>query len=95
VNRFETIEAKGKLFDIVNNAELVAEFLVPSNRLMALSKGMNVELRVIETQETYSATIDRIVPHIDSVSQTIKVIGTLNTYEPDLWSGMSGWVVLP
>jgi len=95
VHSYENIEAKGELFEIVNNGNLVAEFLAPSNLLTSLVPGKAIELKVNETQKTYSAIIQRIVPHIDSVSQTIKVIGTFEQSQPDLWSGMSGWAVIP
>jgi len=93
VNPHENIEAKGKLLEIVNNGQLVAEFLAPSSLLTSLEPGKPIELRVNETQQSYGATITRVVPHIDSVTQTIKVIGTFDAVQPELWSGMSGWVV--
>lgn len=95
VHSYENVEAKGNLFEIVNNGNLVAEFLAPSNMLTSLVPGKAITLKVNETQQTYSAVIDRIVPRIDSVSQTIKVIGTFEQSQSDLWSGMSGWAVVP
>ena len=73
-NPHENIDAKGKLFEIVSNNGLVAEFLAPSTMLTSLKPGMAIELKVNETRQSYGATVARIVPHIDSISQTIKAV---------------------
>lgn len=92
VNTYENVQAKSKLLEIINNNDLTAEFLAPSHMLNQLGAGRLFSVRVNETQQSYPAVIDRIVPQVDAVSQTIKVIGRLQSSHPDLWSGMSGWV---
>ena len=47
-----------------------------------------------ETGKDYTATIDKVVPFVDSVSQTVKVISRLQTEDKNLWAGMGGLVTL-
>lgn len=95
VNTHENVDAKGKILEIINNNDLVAEFLAPSDMLTALPAGKELLLKVNETRQSYTVVIDRIVPRVDAVSQTIKVLAKIESVHSDLWSGMSGWAVLP
>jgi len=91
---FETVNAKSKLLEIVNNDNLVAEFLAPSNSINSLDAGRSFRFVVGETGKGYTATIDKVVPYVDSVSQTVKVISKLESGDSGLWAGMSGLVIL-
>lgn len=93
-NTYETVNAKSKLLEIVNNDALTAEFLAPSNAISYLQAGRSFNFQVSETGKGYVATIDKVVPFVDSVSQTVKVIGKLDSDNSDLWAGMSGLVIL-
>lgn len=95
VNAFEVVTAQTQLLEIVNNDSLVVEFLAPSNALPSLVAGLAFRLAISETGKYYDVAIDRVVPHIDPVSQTVKVISTLSENDSTLWSGMSGWVRIP
>jgi len=95
VNAHEVVQAKTELLEIVNNSSLFLEFLVPSNAVSSLSSGLAFLVAIGETGKSYEATVDRVVPIIDPVSQTVKVISTLKTEDNDLWSGMSGWAQIP
>jgi len=90
----ETVSAKTQLLEIVNNDNLVAEFLAPSNSVKSLSNGRSFGFLVGETGQRYTATIDKVVPYVDSISQTVKVIGRLDSNDSSLWAGMSGLVIL-
>jgi len=90
----ETVSAKTQLLEIVNNDNLIAEFLAPSNSVKSLLNGRSFRFLVGETGQNYTATIDKVVPYVDSVSQTVKVIGRLNSNDSSLWAGMSGLVIL-
>ena len=90
----ESVNAKSELLEIVNNSNLIAEFLAPSNAIGSLKAGRTFQLMVGETGQGYAATIDKVVPYVDSVSQTVKVISRLESNNTDLWAGMSGLVVL-
>jgi RND family efflux transporter MFP subunit len=94
VNAHENIQAKSKMIEIVDNRELATEFLAPSHMLPQLTSGLEFELNIMETNKSYAAVIDRVIPRVDAVSQTVKVIGRLTTSYPELWSGMSGVAVL-
>jgi len=91
---YETVDAKTKLLEIVNNDNLVAEFLAPSNSIQSLETGRSFRFLVGETGKGYIATIDKVVPYVDSVSQTVKVISSLDSDDSGLWAGMSGLAIL-
>lgn len=93
-NTYESVNAKTRLIEIVNNDNLVAEFLAPSNTINSLVTGRSFVFQVGETGKRYTATIDKVVPFVDSVSQTVKVVSRLDSKESDLWAGMSGLVIL-
>jgi len=94
VEPFENIQAKTQLLRIVNNNVLSVEFLVPSDQLASLSKGMPFSLNVMETGDEYQLQIDRIIPIVDSVNRTVKVMAELDANDVELWAGMSGWAVI-
>ena len=91
VQQFENVPEKSQLLEIVNNQELRIEFLLPSEYLTRLEDSHGFELYVLETDKTYPATVQRIIPYVDSVSQTVKVVAQLTVDSDDLWSGMSGF----
>jgi len=94
VKNHETVNAKTKLLEIVNNNDLIAEFLAPSRSINSLQAGRSFRFLVGETGKDYTATIDKVVPYVDSVSQTVKVISQLDADDSGLWAGMSGLVIL-
>jgi len=94
-NAFEVVTAQTQLLEIVNNDSLIVEFLAPSSKLTSLVTGLAFRVAISETGKQYSATIDRVVPQIDPVSLTVKVISKLERNDPVLWSGMSGWAKMP
>lgn len=94
VNAHENVQAKARMMEIVDNRELATEFLAPSHMLPQLMSGLEFQLNIMETNKTYPAVIDRVIPRVDAVSQTVKVIGKLTSTYPELWSGMSGVAVL-
>lgn len=94
VNAHENVQAKSKVLEIVDNDVLDTEFLAPSNMLPSLQSGLEFKLNINETNKTYIAVIERVIPTVDAVSQTVKVIGKLRSAHPELWSGMSGTVIL-
>ena len=94
VNAHENVQAKSKMIEIVDNRELATEFLAPSHMLPQLQSGIEFKLNITETSKSYPAVIDRVIPRVDAISQTVKVIGRLTSTYPELWSGMSGVAVL-
>lgn len=94
VKPYESIQAKKELLDIVGTENLVVEFLASSDMLLELEPGRSVTVMISETGENYSLIIDKVVPLVDSISQTVKVISHIKSENTGLWSGMSGWVTL-
>lgn len=94
VKTHESVNAKTQLLEIVNNSNLIAEFLAPSNAIGDLQTGREFKFLVSETGRGYIAKIDKVVPFVDSVSQTVKVISRFESPDTALWAGMSGLVIL-
>lgn len=94
VNPHESVQQKKELLKIVSNTDLSVEFLAPSNQLAELYEGRNLRLSIMETDADYELSIDKIIPVVDSVSQTVKVISHIEVIDNRLWSGMSGRVSL-
>jgi len=94
VNPHESIQQKAELLEIVSNTDLSVEFLAPSNQLAELYEGRGIRLSILETKADYELNIDKVIPVVDSVSQTVKVISHIEIIDEKLWSGMSGRVSL-
>ncbi|AQQ68882.1 hypothetical protein Mag101_15510 [Microbulbifer agarilyticus] len=84
------------LFELVDNRALEVEAIVPSNWLEQLTLDSTFLVTINETGRTYSAQVQRIVPLVDPVTRTVRVIGTIETnseratVDTLLISGMSG-----
>lgn len=78
------------LLEMVDTRNLEIEMVLPSVDVSRYSKGRRFNIVVDETGQQVEATVDRVVNVIDPVSQTIRVIGVLNSDTPDLMPGMSG-----
>jgi len=90
VNAFESLTQGEPLVDILDNTELTIELIVPSHWLAWLKKDSPFNLFIAETNKTYQAHITKILPRVDSVSQSIRLLGILNNNHPELIAGMSG-----
>jgi len=95
VQQYENAPEKSQILEIVNNVDLRIEFLLPSKHLSRLENQPEFELYVLETDQIYSAEVLRVIPQVDSVSQTVKVIGQITENAETLWSGMSGFARFP
>ena len=78
------------LLEVASNEPLQAEFLVPSKWLRWVNTGAPVSITIGETDQTYTAKIQRIHGKVDPVSQSIQMIATLDPYNDPLLPGMSG-----
>lgn len=90
VHAHENINQGQELIKIINNQDLRAEILVPSDWLKGIKVGTNVTLSISETGKKYSAVVTKIVPHVDSVSQAVMIYAKVSGEAPGLISGMSG-----
>jgi RND family efflux transporter MFP subunit len=82
------------IIDILDDSVLEIEFLAPSRWLSWLKSGTLLQLRVDETDKNYPARITRIGARVDPVSQSIKLVATIDGQHPELIAGMSGTVLL-
>ncbi len=80
------------LLDIIDDSVLELEFLVPSSWLRWLRVGSNLQVQIDETRKNYPARFIRIGARVDPVSQSIKVVASINGKFPELMAGMSGRV---
>jgi len=82
------------ILDIIDDSVLEIEFLVPSKWLAWLKPGYAFQVSIDETRKIYPAKVQRIGARVDPVSQSVKLVATINGKFPDLIAGMSGRVTL-
>jgi len=92
----EHVTAGRELLQIVSNRNLEVEFLAPSEALASIRVDGSFTLQLDERRQAIDGTVAVVVPSVDAVSRTIKVIGRLGPDDAGtaLWAGMSGWVRL-
>jgi membrane fusion protein, multidrug efflux system len=83
------------LLRVLNLDDLKIEFFVPSSSLVDIEVGNKMNIYVQERQQDYPFIVQGVVPRVDPVSQTFKVIGKFEQQYEDLIPGMSGIVNLP
>lgn len=81
------------MLDVLDDSVLELEFLVPSHWLRWLKPGLALRVSIDETRKTYPARFARIGARVDPVSQSVKVVATIDGTFPELVSGMSGRVM--
>ena len=84
------VKAGDPLMEILDEQNLEVVFLIPSWQRQRLSVGERFKVRIDETQRSYPAKISAFGAMIDSVSQSVKVFGTMIGQFPGLLPGMSG-----
>jgi membrane fusion protein (multidrug efflux system) len=82
------------ILDIIDDSVLEIEFLVPSKWLAWVKPGYAFQVSIDETRKSYPAKVQRIGARVDPVSQSVKLVATINGKFPDLIAGMSGRVNL-
>ncbi|WP_231759365.1 efflux RND transporter periplasmic adaptor subunit [Microbulbifer elongatus] len=96
VEPHQRTEVGAPLFELVDNRGLEVEAIIPSAWLADLSLGDRFQVTITETGHTYPATLQRIVPVVDPVTRTVRVIGVIDSGDDAintsrlLISGMSG-----
>lgn len=86
----ESVRHGQPLIEILDNESLSIELIVPSNWLAWLKTNQPFQLFVEETGRAYPAHVTKVLPRIDSVSQSVRLIGKLDNNHQELVSGMSG-----
>jgi len=82
------------IMDIIDDSVLEIEFLVPSKWLAWVKPGYRFQVAIDETRKSYPAKVQRIGARIDPVSQSIKLVATIDGRFSELIAGMSGRVNL-
>jgi RND family efflux transporter MFP subunit len=82
------------ILDIIDDSVLEIEFLVPSKWLAWVKPGYAFSVSIDETRKSYPAKVQRIGARVDPVSQSVKLVATINGKFPELIAGMSGRVNL-
>jgi len=90
----ETPPANEKLIKIVSDGPLELHMVVPSKWLAWLKPGSEFAFKVDETGDTLQAKVARISAAVDAVSQTVKVIASVDKAPASVRPGMSGRAVL-
>jgi membrane fusion protein (multidrug efflux system) len=93
VHSLETVKTGDPLLKIINTENLEFEIQIPSRWLKWLTIGSNFTVHINETNETVAATVTRIDPQIESISQTIKITGVVSQPNKSLLPGMSGQAI--
>lgn len=92
---WEAVSAGQALLTIVDPGELELNIIVPSGWLTWLHPGSEFTFEAQESHSTSAGHITRVLPQIDAVSKTVKVIGVLDTEDGasvQFAPGMSGRV---
>jgi len=82
------------LLDIIDDSSLELEFIVPSRWLAFLKAGYPFAVAIDEVGKTYPAKVLRIGARVDPVSQSVKLVATIDGRFPELVAGMSGRVTM-
>jgi membrane fusion protein (multidrug efflux system) len=95
VHAHETVKPGDPLLKIVNTDKLELQMQIPSSWLQWMRIGTEFNVHVSEINESINAKVIKINPQIDSVSQTVKIIGIITEHNPNLLPGMSGQAIFP
>ena len=80
------------LLEIIDDSVLELEFIVPSRWLAWLKPGHAFKVSIDEVGKTFPARVQRIGARVDPVSQSVKLMATIDGRFPELIAGMSGRV---
>lgn len=90
IHNHEIVQLHQPLVSIVASEHVKIEVLVPSDWLSWLQIGQTFKLVVNDTNKSYTAKIIHILKHVNSISQTVKIIGKITEPHIELLPGMSG-----
>ncbi|MFF7709140.1 efflux RND transporter periplasmic adaptor subunit [Pseudomonas sp. NPDC007930] len=72
---YESVSVSEPLLKIVDTSALELDLIVPSKWMQWLKPDTAFSFRVDETGQTGQAVVDRLLPAVDPVSKTVKIIG--------------------
>lgn len=82
------------LLEIIDDSVLELEFIVPSKWLAFLKAGYPFQVAIDEVGKSFPARVQRIGARVDPVSQSVKLMATIDGKFPELMAGMSGRVTM-
>lgn len=83
------------LLSLIDTAELEIQLIVPSKWLAWIKPGMRFGVQVDELGANVTGKVSRIGARIDPVSQSVAIVGVVDTGVANLRPGMSGWATFP
>ncbi len=86
----ETVAIAQPLLEILDDASLKTELIVPSRWVTWLKPGTPFSALIDETGQQYPAKVTAIGARVDPASQSLKVTGQIQGSHPELLAGMSG-----
>lgn len=89
-SNYEGTKSGRVLMEISSSDPLQAELLVPSVWLRWINIGTDVNIYVVESDTSYSAEVIRIHGEVDPITQSVRVVAQIGSYEEELLPGMSG-----
>lgn len=90
ISEHEFPDRERPLMQIIDPGTVKIELLLPAIWLQWLKPYEEFNIRIEETGNIHSAVVTRILPVIDPVSQTIKVVGRFTGDADNILPGMSG-----
>lgn len=94
VREHQSVQAGQELIEIIDDAVLTLEVLVPSRWLSWFTPGHLFEVQIEDTAKTYPVRLLRTAARVEPVSQTVRAVAEVDGHFPELLPGMSGTVVL-
>lgn len=89
IQRFEIVKQQQTVLNIVDQNQLEAEIIVPSNWMSWLLVNQLIKLKVEETNQSLTAIVNQIGPSIDPTSQTLQLRAQINSLPDKVLPGMS------
>lgn len=94
VQEQQYVQPGNAIMDIIDDSVLELEFLVPSKWLAWIRPGTQFKVSIDETRKDYPAHVQRIGAKIDPISQSVKLVATIDGRYSELIAGMSGRINL-
>ena len=86
----EFVQTGTPLLKIVDTSSTELDIIVPSHWLSWLGPGTLFVFRIDETRAVLPAKVLRLLPSVDPVSRTIRIVATFTTPDARVLPGMSG-----
>lgn len=94
IRQYEYVSEGMPLVEILDDKHLEVEMILPSASSVWIKIGHPLSFYNEETATTFKGKVERIVPKVDPVSQSLKIYGSLEQNMALLYPGMSGTVTI-